>query len=140
VNRQQTGKLGEDIAVKYLKRKGYKILGRNFERKISRFLKSEIDIVARSRRSFFGRLRGKKNDIIHFIEVKTLINGQGFLPEQKVNFGKRKKLAKTAEHWLVKRKIPLESKWQIDVVSVRIESGTRKPQVSHFENVVSFAD
>lgn len=41
-NRQSLGKLGENIAVNFLKKKGYQILDRNF--KTSRF--GEIDIVA----------------------------------------------------------------------------------------------
>lgn len=131
MNSKQTGKLGEDIAVRYLKQKEYKILDRNFQRKVSRFLKSEIDIVA------------EKDNVICFIEVKALKGGQGFSPEQKVDFQKQKKLARTAEAWLVKRKIPLDSKWQIDIISIKIPLGptsanSEKHEIAHFENAVSF--
>tara|TARA_X000000368_G_scaffold396528_1_gene364890 strand:- start:769 stop:924 length:156 start_codon:yes stop_codon:yes gene_type:complete len=40
-NKQKIGKLGEDIAVDFLLKKGYKILQRNW-----RFQKAEIDIIA----------------------------------------------------------------------------------------------
>ena len=38
---QEVGKFGEDVAVKYLKQNGYKILDRNFSCK-----RGELDIVA----------------------------------------------------------------------------------------------
>ena len=127
MNTKQTGKLGEDIACDYLKNKGYKILARNFETKISRFLKSEIDIIA------------KKQGIIHFIEVKTLKKGglsSFFLPEAKVNFKKKRKLIKTSELWLSKNKIPLDSPWQIDIISIKIPFALDKVKINHFENAV----
>ena len=129
MNTKQVGKLGEDIACDYLKNKGYKVLARNFERKISRFLKSEIDIIA------------KKHDTIHFVEVKTLKN-EGtsfvFLPESKVDFKKKRKLIKTAELWLSKNKIPLDSKWQIDIIAIQIRQKGCLTEIKHFENAVGF--
>jgi putative endonuclease len=121
---KQTGKLGERIAEKYLEKKGYQILDRNFVFRIPGDLqKGEIDIVA------------KKGDCISFVEVKTLRNPLLLIfPEEKVNFSKKKKLIKSAEGWLMKNKIPLNSKWQIDVISVEIKNG--KTKVSHFENTV----
>lgn len=124
MNTKQTGKLGEDIACDYLKNKGYKILERNFERKVSQFLKSEIDIVAR------------KNDTVHFIEVKTAKKCEGFLPESKVDFKKKRKLIKTAELWLAKNKIALDSSWQIDIISIIIGADPVGTEIRHFENAV----
>lgn len=126
MNSRKTGELGEEIAVEYLKNKGYQILERNFQRKVSRFLKSEIDIIA------------KKDDTICFVEVKALKGSQGFLPEEKVDFQKKRKLIRTAESWLEKNHIPLEgTKWQIDVISIEINSRLKKTKISHFENAVS---
>lgn len=126
MNSRKTGELGEEIAAKYLKNKGYQILERNFQRKVSRFLKSEIDIIA------------KKDDTICFVEVKALNGGQGFLPEEKVDFQKKRKLIRTAESWLEKNLIPFEgTKWQIDVISIEINSQLKKTKISHFENAVS---
>ena len=122
---KETGKLGEEIAENYLKGKGYKILNRNYQFKIPKNPKiGEIDIVAR------------KGDTISFIEVKTLRSFNTFIsPEEKVDFKKGRNLIKTAEYWLTKNKIPLNSKWQIDVISVRIKKG--KAKISHFENAIS---
>ena len=125
---KQLGILGERIAENYLKDKGYQILGKNYSSRISTGLKiGEVDIVA------------KKNDIISFIEVKTLqqVQGQPFSPEEKVDFRKQRKLVKTAESWLMKKKIPLNSKWQIDVIAIEVDSN-RKAKINHFENAIPY--
>jgi len=57
-------------------------------------------------------------------------------PEEKVNFSKQRKLVKTAESWLMKKKIPLNSKWQIDVIAIKI-GFDNKVEISHFENAIS---
>lgn len=126
-----TGSLGERIAERYLKDKGYQILDRNYSFRLpGNPQKGEIDIVA------------QKADIISFVEVKTLqfasfVQGGTFSPEVKVNFGKQRKLIKTAESWLMVKKIPLNSKWQIDVISVMIRG--KEAQISHFENAIVYA-
>jgi putative endonuclease len=119
------GKIGEEIAVKFLKEKGYQILDRNYKFQIPGDLqRGEIDIVA------------KKGDTICFFEVKTLKDPKiEIFPEDKINFSKKRKLIATAESWLIKNKIPLDSKWQIDVISVEIKGG--KTKISHFENAIS---
>lgn len=124
MERKRIGSLGERIAENYLKNKGYQVLDRNYVFRIPGELqRGEIDIVA------------KKGDVISFVEVKTLKNPAFLIsPEEKVNFSKRKKLIKTAESWLMKNKISLNSKWQIDVIAVEIKNG--KAKVSHFENAI----
>jgi len=123
---KRVGNLGERIAENYLKNKGYQILDRNFVFRIpGNPQKGEIDIVA------------KKGDTISFVEVKTLRDALGFSPEEKVNFSKSRKLVKTAESWLMKNKIPLNSKWQIDVISIKIEQN-KKVKIDHFENAVPY--
>ena len=122
--RHEVGKMGEEIAIDFLKKKGYKILDRNYKFRIpGNFQKGEIDIVA------------KKGDTICFVEVKTLKDPRiEIFPADKINFSKKKKLIKTAESWLIKNKIPLNSKWQIDVISVEIRE---KIKIFHFENAIS---
>jgi putative endonuclease len=119
------GKIGEEMAVQFLKEKGYQILERNYKFQVPGHLqRGEIDIVA------------KKGDTISFVEVKTLKDPKvEIFPEEKVNFSKTKKLILTAESWLIKNKIPLNSKWQIDVISVLIKG--KKKEISHFENAIS---
>ncbi len=129
MNSKQLGGLGEKVAFNYLKNKGYQILDKNYSPKfISGPKRGEIDIVA------------KKGDIISFVEVKTLTENSGgqtsgILPEDKVNFLKKRKIMKMAEFWLMEKKIPLDSQWQIDVIAIKINQSLKKAKIRHFPNV-----
>ncbi len=125
---KQIGNLGERIAEIYLRKKGYKVLDKNY---IPKFVagpqRGEIDIIA------------KKQDIISFVEVKTLgLRGRDALisPEEKVDFLKQMKIKKMAESWLMEKKIPLDTKWQIDVISIKIDLNTKKAKLRHLKNAV----
>lgn len=124
MNLKQIGNFGERIAEEYLRSKSYQILDRNYSSKSSKGpLRGEIDIVA------------QKSDIISFIEVKALRSPATLIaPEEKVDFRKQRKLIRAAESWLMKKKILLNSKWQIDVISVIITQG--KAKIWYFENAI----
>ncbi len=137
---KRLGNFGERVACCYLENKGYKILDRNYSRKwVQGPQKGEIDIVAKPRRNVFDTLWGKKDNTIHFIEVKTITSAQGggYLPEDKVNFQKQKQLIKIAQDWLSEKKIPLESKWQIDIISIEVNLNSQKAKIRHLKNAIS---
>lgn len=130
MNSKRLGDFGEKIACYYLENKGYKILDRNYSRKwLSGPQKGEIDIVV------------EKDKVISFVEVKTQASpaedGAGFSPEERVNFQKQRHLIKIAQDWLSEKKIPLESKWQIDVISIKVDLNTKKAKIRHLKNAVS---
>jgi len=56
-------------------------------------------------------------------------------PEQKVNQKKKVKIEKAAQSWLSKRKIPFDSKWQIDAIAINLDFKKRKAKISYFENI-----
>ncbi|MDP2864484.1 MAG: YraN family protein [bacterium] len=127
MNTRKIGNFGERIAERYLRNKGYKILGKNYSRKWIRGpQKGEIDVIA------------EKDKIISFIEVKTITSAQGggYLPEDKVNFQKQKQLIKIAQDWLSEKKIPLESKWQIDIMAIKIDLESKKAKIRHIQNAI----
>jgi putative endonuclease len=123
---KELGKVGETIAKNYLQKKGYQILAENYIPKWASFDRKEIDIVA------------KKDGAIVFIEVKTTSEDKNpnFVPEDKINFLKQKKIMKVAESYLLEKKIPLNSKWQIDTISVRIDPILKKAKIRHLRNVI----
>ncbi len=105
------GRKGEDIAVRYLKDKGYKILRRNYR---TRF--GEIDIIAK-----------RKKKLI-FVEVKYG-NSKYHFPYERVGRSKILRLMRTISVYLLEN--PTEDSLQVDVLSVD-ENG----DVLHFEDVV----
>ena len=133
ISRKKLGEIGEKIAEDFLKRKGYKILDKNyFTKSVFGPKTGEIDIIA------------KKSDAISFVEVKALAaappafggRGGSVSPEQKVNFQKQRKLIKTAQSWLIKNKMPLNIKWQIDVIAIKIDLDSKKAKIRHFKNAI----
>ncbi len=120
---KEIGKLGENIAVKFLKKKGYKILDRNFQKNIKGLKFGEIDIVV------------KKDGIIIFVEVKSLKQASGIAPEERVDFRKRKTIERMAEIWVSEHKISLDSPRQIDILAIVLNFGLRKAKIKHFKNI-----
>jgi putative endonuclease len=112
---QTVGRWGEETAVAYLRQCGYEILARN-----ARTPYGEIDIIAR------------QNDIIVFVEVKTLTFSKNFFPEQNVTARKREHMLACAEHYAAENTI---DHWQIDVIAVEGKQGSEH-KVTHFENAI----
>ena len=81
--RKKLGTHGEDLAVEFLKRRGYRILHRNFKLKFG-----EIDIVA------------QEGDTVCFIEVKTKTTDQMGTPFEAITSFKQRKLSKLALAYL----------------------------------------
>lgn len=127
-NNKLIGAYGEQIAVNYLKNKGFLILSRNYLKKWG-----EIDIVAR------------ENNKIHFVEVKavsyetkdhlfTSVSRGTWRPEENVHPWKVKKLNRAIESWLAENKI--NNDWQIDVIAVRLVPRERFATALFIENVI----
>ena len=106
--KQKYGQQGEDLACKYLKKHGYKILERNF--RCRRF--GEIDIVA------------SKAGVLSFIEVKTRCSSRYGKPAEAVTLAKQRKIYRVAQYYLqcagLMSRIPVLS---FDVVEIIIEGG-----------------
>ncbi len=90
------GRLGEEKAIEFLKKNGYKILERNYKTKIG-----EIDIIA------------TKNKKIIFIEVKTRSSVNFGRPEEAVGKKKLKKIENVAQIYLQSKKINLPYSFEI---------------------------
>jgi putative endonuclease len=128
VKTKQLGNLGEDIAEKYLKKQGYKIIERNFRYKGC----GEIDIIA------------KKGENLSFIEVKTRITKSQrspYTPEDNITYFKQKQLIKLSKIYLANKKL-IDIPWQIDVIAVEIPQycGTQKSKLRHIEQAIEDFD
>lgn len=121
--KSNTGKIGEDLASRYLFGKGYSIIERNYREKIG-----EIDVITKS-----------PDRMLVFIEVKTLVSSVGddpLMPEDNLTAAKLKKLRRTCELYANRRREFINEKkgWRIDLVAVSLDRGG-KPNFRHYENI-----
>ncbi len=94
------GNKGEKAAASFLKKRGYRILKKNFRASIG-----EIDLIA------------EHKDVLVFIEVKSRTNQSFGHPSLAVTPAKQKKIAQTAQVFLMK--YPVKGRQiRFDVVSV----------------------
>lgn len=100
-----TGREGEQIAVAYLKKKGYRICETNFRCPLG-----EIDIIAR-----------EKTSELVFVEVKTRKSSQLGYPEQAVGSKKQRKMSQLALWYLQKKKLA-DTNARFDVVAITLLS------------------
>jgi putative endonuclease len=114
-DRLSLGQTGEGAAVRYLKKKGYKIVGRRF-----RLLRGEIDILA-----YDGAT-------LVFAEVKTRTSQAFGCPEESVTPAKQAQIRKIAQGYLAKHRLE-NAPCRFDVLSVMI-GNDRQVMIRHFEN------
>jgi putative endonuclease len=99
----EIGKLGEELAAVYLENNGYDIIKRNFK-----FRNNEIDIIVMD-----------ENDVLHFVEVKTLQGSE--YPEASVKTKKFREICKAADAYLFKH--PEYKKIQFDILAINLHDG-----------------
>ena len=120
VNRQQEfGRKAESIAVRQLKKAGYKIIARNFRTRIG-----EIDVIAR------------EGATIAFVEVKARRSSHFGHPKQAVTYAKQRKISMVALEYL-KSTDQMRSKARFDVVSVT--SLSNEPKIEIIKNAFDLA-
>jgi len=119
MNNFEIGKKGEALAAGLLRKKGYRIIGRNVRSRLG-----EMDIIA------------QQQGVICFVEVKTAAFEGGIFPEVQVTPTKQKQLIRLAQSWLKsqgKEAQPL----RFDVVSIGLDS---KGQVARTRLIQSAFD
>ena len=118
MNRQEVGKLGEKLAQKFLKKRGYRILETGF-----RCREGEIDIVARQK------------DYLVFVEVRTKSNLDFGTPEESITQSKKEKLIASALTY-IEAHPNSPSSWRIDVVAIEIDPKGKAQRIELIENAI----
>ncbi|MDO8523461.1 MAG: YraN family protein [bacterium] len=116
--KRKIGDMGEELASRFLEKKGYKIIERNYLKKWG-----EIDIVAKNREG------------LHFIEVKSLTN-PNFRPEDAVRAWKKERMARAIKTYFMDRKIGDSEDFQIDIAAVFLDFERKKARIRLLENVI----
>ena len=123
-DKRKLGDIGENIAYDFLKSRGFEIIEKNYLRKWG-----EIDIVA------------KKAGVIRFIEVKSVkssnvthATSDNYRPEDNMHPWKLKRLGRAIQTYLLEKNI--DSDWQLDLITVKINEATRRARVELIENII----
>jgi putative endonuclease len=113
-SKQILGQEGERVAEGYLKKKGFKVVERNYRCRLG-----EVDLIALDKR------------VVVFVEVKTR-TGDGFgSPLEAVESHKQRKMMRAAQYFIMEKKLH-ERDARFDVVGVSWPG--REPVVEHIEN------
>ena len=113
----ETGLWGEARAAKFLRRNGYRVIGR----RVRIGTRDEIDIVARD------------GDTLVFVEVKTRATEDFGRPSDAVDRAKRRNLSRAAVRYLRKKKFP-DVCFRFDIVEVIGSKDARESTIRHIEN------
>jgi len=95
--KRKKGDKGEEFTAKLLKKKGHKIIERNF----SVHDMGEIDIIS------------MVENYIVFTEVKTRKNNTDYSPREAVDNYKQQRIRKTAQYYLMQNEIELQPRFDV---------------------------
>lgn len=110
------GERGEAAALKYLRRRGYKILARG-----DCVSRGELDLVALDRRT------------IVFVEVKTRQSHDAGHPAEAVDEEKQRRLTDLAAGFLKRYRL-LDYPARFDVIAITWPADQRRPRIEHIKN------
>jgi putative endonuclease len=114
---KRLGRWGQDKSERFLRRKGFRTLARNFYCKTG-----ELDLV----------MADPADGVVVFVEVKTRSKEEYFAAEDSVTLEKRRRIVSAARYFLATNGIK-ERPSRFDVMAVVLpEKG--KPVVRHFEH------
>lgn len=117
--RQAFGELGERIAERWLRRRGWRVVQRRF-----RSGRRDIDLVV------------EREGTVAFVEVKARKGAEFGGPVQAVNYRKRKQLERSAMAWIDRHGREAES-YRFDVVGVLLDGA--EVRICHVEGAFALA-
>lgn len=130
--KRKTGDIGENIACRFLMKRGFEIIEQNYNKKWG-----EIDIIAR------------KGEKLHFIEVKSVTRDSlehvspetdAYRPEDNLHSWKLKRLSRVIQTYLLGYKgnsdVTHETDWQFDVVVVYLDLKSLQAKVNYMEDII----
>ena len=101
MNKREKGSRYEDMAASFYKKKGCRLLEKNYRRKTG-----EIDLIVAD------------GGTIVFSEVKFRKKARNGFPEEAVNYAKQQRIMRTAEWYLLEHRLPETTPCRFDVISI----------------------
>lgn len=116
-NTIEVGKIGEELAKKFLEKQGYKIIEQNYKTKYA-----EIDLVAQNKKCLV------------FVEVRTKIGENFGTPEETINKKKIRKLRRNATAYTAIKK--WNGSFRIDAICIVLKPDYNVERLNHYESIV----
>ena len=113
----ELGRKGEELAIEYLQKHGYRIVERNY-----RFLKAEVDVIA------------QKENTLAVIEVKTRSTDYFGNPEEFVTPKKIKLLLSAIDNYVVENDLDVEVRFDI----IAIIKKQNQLKIEHLQDAFLF--
>jgi putative endonuclease len=113
-SKTEIGRIGEEMAVKFLREKGLKIIKTNW-----RYHHLELDIIAEDEK------------MLVFVEVKTRTSSYFGNPEDAVSKTKMARIINAAEAYILEKDSEQEARF--DVIAILLPPGG-KPEIEYFED------
>lgn len=113
---KETGNIGENLAVDYLKKQKFKILQTNYRNKIG-----EIDIIASDKKT------------IVFVEIKTRSSLKFGTPKEAIDYKKQQKIKNTAISYLKYKN--LYEKVAVRFDCIEILGDKLDCEINHIKNI-----
>lgn len=117
MNARDTGALGERAAGNFLRGKGYRLVGANYN---CRF--GEIDLIA------------EKDGFLAFVEVKTRTEGTPYAPREAVGPVKQQRIIRAAMLYLSQHRQPLQPRFDVIEVILKKTDPHTTVHIEHIEN------
>lgn len=114
MDKRLTGAWGEAEAARYLRKKGYKLLGMNYRTRMG-----EVDIIA------------QKGEFLAFVEVKTRSDAGHGEAKEFVTARKQARVILAAQDWLGKNETQRQPRFDVVEVYRRADGSA---EVNHIEN------
>lgn len=112
--KKELGRQGEEIAARYLQKKGYRLLDRNY---YTRF--GELDVIC------------EKNQELVFVEVKARTSIKYGFPEESITAKKKEHLRKAALIYIDSLNRPFRG-MRFDVITILMEKDDKK--INHIKS------
>ena len=119
-SRLNVAKIGESLAAKHLKARGYRILAQNY-----RSRRGEIDLIARD------------GEFVVFVEVKTRRSLKFGLPQAAVTLQKQRQISKVALAYLQSRNL-LDAPCRFDVIAIHLSPQLELLRLEQIESAFDF--
>ncbi len=126
---QKLGEIGENIAEKFLVKRGFIIIERNHTKKWG-----EIDIVAeKDKKLYFIEVKSVSRTNLDVINLGELDN---YRPEDNMHPWKMKRMSRTIQTYLLSKNVPEDREWQVDLLVIFIDEKNRKARVKVVSDII----